>query len=133
MRVAAFPRRRTVIVRTAFVSTYTPRRCGIATFTSDLARVTLDSEVAVLHPSGSALTYPLKVHHRIRKHDIADYRRAAQDLNRCVDVVSIQHEYGIWGGDDGEHVLDFVRALRVPPSRRSTPCSASRRSISDRS
>ncbi len=107
-------RRRTVIVRTAFVSTYPPRRCGIATFTSDLASVTPDSEIAVLHPGGSALTYPLKVHHRIRKHELADYRRTAQDLNRCVDVVSIQHEYGIWGGEDGEHVLDFVRALRVP-------------------
>ena len=107
-------RRRSVIVRTAFVSTYPPRRCGIATFTSDLARVTPDSEVAALHPSGSALTYPLKVRQRIRKHELADYRRTAQDLNRAVDVVSIQHEYGIWGGEDGEHVLDFVRALRVP-------------------
>ena len=76
--------------------------------------MTPDSEIAVLHPSGSALTYPLKVHHRIRKHELADYRRTAQDLNRCVDVVSIQHEYGIWGGEDGEHVLDFVRALRIP-------------------
>ena len=102
------------MVRTAFVSTYPPRRCGIATFTSDLASVTPDSEVAVLHPSGSALTYPLKVHHRIRKHELADYRATAHDLNGCVDVVSIQHEYGIWGGEDGEYVLDFARALRVP-------------------
>lgn len=38
----------------------------------------------------------------------------AEALNRSVDVVSIQHEYGIWGGEDGDHVLDFVRALRVP-------------------
>jgi glycosyltransferase involved in cell wall biosynthesis len=54
------------------------------------------------------------VHHRIRKHELADYGHAARDLNRCSDVVSVQHEYGIWGGQDGEHVLDFVRALRIP-------------------
>lgn len=76
--------------------------------------MTPDSEVAVLHPGGSGLTYPLKVHHRIRKHELGDYRATAHDLNRCVDVVSIQHEYGIWGGEDGDHVLDFVQALRIP-------------------
>jgi glycosyltransferase involved in cell wall biosynthesis len=40
--------------------------------------------------------------------------QVAEALNRSVDVVSIQHEYGIWGGDDGDHVLDFVGALRIP-------------------
>lgn len=68
----------------------------------------------MLHPSGPALPYPAEVRHRIRKHEQSDYLRTAQALNRSVDVVSIQHEYGIWGGEDGEHVLDFVRALRVP-------------------
>ena len=105
---------RAVIVRTAIVSTYLPRLCGIATFTSDLHAATHGSEIAVLHPSGTALPYPAEVHHRIRKDEHADYLHTAQALNHCVDVVSIQHEYGIWGGEDGEHVLDFVRALRVP-------------------
>lgn len=40
--------------------------------------------------------------------------QTARTLDRCVDVVSIQHEYGIWGGQDGESVIDFVRSLRVP-------------------
>ncbi len=102
------------IVRTAFVSTYPPRRCGIATFTNDLAAATRGREIAVLHPTGQAPSYPHEVHHRIRKDERADYLTTAQSLNRCVDVVSVQHEYGIWGGEDGEHVLDFVRALRVP-------------------
>jgi glycosyltransferase involved in cell wall biosynthesis len=44
----------------------------------------------------------------------SDYARTARSLSDCVDVVSIQHEYGIWGGEDGEHVLEFVRGLRVP-------------------
>lgn len=76
--------------------------------------MTRDSQVAALHPTGSALTYPRTVRHRIRKQERADYRATAHDLNRSVDVVSIQHEYGIWGGEDGELVLDFVGALRVP-------------------
>ncbi|HET9852895.1 MAG TPA: glycosyltransferase family 4 protein [Candidatus Limnocylindrales bacterium] len=54
------------------------------------------------------------MHHRIRKQEGRDYRATAQDLSRCVDVVSIQHEYGIWGGEDGERILDFVHDLRVP-------------------
>jgi glycosyltransferase involved in cell wall biosynthesis len=102
------------IFRTAFVSTYTPRRCGIATFTHDLAAVTQDREIAVLHPDESHLAYPLEVHHRIRKDMRADYVAVAQTLGRCVDIVSVQHEFGIWGGEDGEHVLDFVAALRLP-------------------
>jgi glycosyltransferase involved in cell wall biosynthesis len=76
--------------------------------------VTSDSQVAALHPSGPALAYDLKVRHRIRKDDRASYLQVADALNRSADVVSIQHEYGIWGGEDGEHVLDFVDALRVP-------------------
>ncbi len=102
------------IVRTAFVSTYPPRRCGIATFTSDLSRVTGDREIVALHPPGQASPYPLEVHHRIRRDEPADYARTARSLDACVDVVSLQHEYGIWGGDDGESVLDFVGALDVP-------------------
>jgi glycosyltransferase involved in cell wall biosynthesis len=54
------------------------------------------------------------VHHRIRRDEPGDYARTARDLSRCADVVSVQHEYGIWGGDDGAAVLDFVRALSVP-------------------
>jgi len=59
-------------------------------------------------------TQPLEIHHRIARDDAGDYIRTAHALARCVDVVSIQHEYGIWGGEDGELVLDFVRALDVP-------------------
>lgn len=106
--------RNNLILRTAFVSTYPPRRCGIATFTHDLADAAGGGEIAVLHPPEQAPFYPAEVHHRIRKDEYSDYLRTARSLNDCVDVVSIQHEYGIWGGEDGEHVIDFVRALRVP-------------------
>ena len=112
--LAASPERTYAIVRTAFVSTYPPRRCGIATFTRDLSSATGSREIAALHPPEHATPYPLEVHHRIRRDERLDYQRTARDVNGCVDIVSIQHEYGIWGGEDGAHVLDFVRALDVP-------------------
>jgi glycosyltransferase involved in cell wall biosynthesis len=67
-----------------------------------------------LHAPGANLLYPSEVHHRIRRDEPGDYARTARDLSRCADVVSIQHEYGIWGGDDGAGVLDFIRALDAP-------------------
>lgn len=60
------------------------------------------------------MPYPIEVHHRIRRDELADYIQVARALDRCASVVSIQHEYGIWGGEDGAHVLDFVDALRIP-------------------
>jgi len=60
------------------------------------------------------MAYPDEVRHVIQKERREDYVSTARALNRTVDVVSIQHEYGIWGGADGDHVLDFVEALRVP-------------------
>ena len=57
----------------------------------------------------------MEVRHRIRRDVQADYVSAARALGDCgADVVSIQHEYGIWGGGDGAYVLDFVRALPIP-------------------
>ena len=102
------------IVRTAFVSTYPPQRCGIATFTDDLSAAAGGREIVALVPPQRGMPYPIEVHHRIRRDERADYVQTARALAACVDVVSIQHEYGIWGGDDGAYVLDFVRALDVP-------------------
>lgn len=102
------------IVRTAFVSTYPPRRCGIATFTHDLASATGLREIVALDPPDQCDPYPGEVHHRIRRDVLGDYLATARALGRCVDLVSIQHEFGIWGGEDGGRVLDFVRALEVP-------------------
>jgi glycosyltransferase involved in cell wall biosynthesis len=67
-----------------------------------------------LHPPDGPLAYEHEVHHRIRRDEPDDYRRTARALDHCADVVSIQHEFGIWGGVDGRYVLDFVRALGHP-------------------
>ena len=72
-------------------------------------------EIVALTPADHTLGYPVEVHHRIRRDVWEDYPRVARSLDRCrIDVASIQFEYGIWGGTDGEHVLDFVSALRAP-------------------
>jgi glycosyltransferase involved in cell wall biosynthesis len=100
---------------TAFVSTYAPHRCGIATFTSDLAAASGPHQVVALHPEGGPSAYGSPVKHRIRRDVRSDYTRVADALNASsVDVVSIQHEFGIWGGRDGAYVLDFIRSLRKP-------------------
>jgi glycosyltransferase involved in cell wall biosynthesis len=68
-----------------------------------------------LHPSDEIGPYPAEVRHRIRRDVQADYARAALALNdRGVSVVSLQHDFRIWGGDDGAYVLDFVRSLQLP-------------------
>jgi len=114
-RALVAPRSELTLARTAFVSTYAPHRCGIATFTSDLAAAVGPHQVVALHPVSGPDAYPSVVRHRIRRDSHADYLIVAEALNASgVDTVSIQHEYGIWGGEDGAYVLDFVRALRVP-------------------
>jgi glycosyltransferase involved in cell wall biosynthesis len=104
-----------LISRTAFVSTYSPRQCGIATFTYDLATTVGEREIVAIHPVGEIGPYPAEVRHRIRREIQADYPYVAQALNDCgVDVVSVQSGAGVWGGEDGAYVLDFARTLRVP-------------------
>ena len=110
----ASPRKDYVIARTAFVSTYPPRRCGIAAFTHDLASSVGGREIVALVSPTRSGPNPIEVHHLLRRDERDDYRATAQALSRCVDLVSIQHEYGIWGGEDGAYVLDFIRALDIP-------------------
>lgn len=118
---------------TAFVSTYPPQRCGIATFTADLASAVGSRCIVALHPPEASIGELAEVRHRIRRDVPADYTAAARWLNRRgVDVVSVQHEYGIWGGADGALVLDFLHALRVPAVATlhtvlATPTSSQRR------
>jgi len=102
-------------VNTAFVSTYPPQRCGIATFTADLAAAVGDMQIVALQPPDKTGFYPSEVGRRIARELPGDYLSAARWIDsRPFDVVSIQHEYGIWGGRDGEYVLDFVHELRAP-------------------
>jgi glycosyltransferase involved in cell wall biosynthesis len=104
-----------LITAAAFVSTYAPVLCGIATFTADLAGAVGGRHIVALDPPEASGPYAAEVRQRIRRDVQEDYVRVARTLDAArLDVVSVQHEYGIWGGHDGSYVLDFVRALRTP-------------------
>src|SRR5690242_8266661 len=105
-------------MRTAIVSTYPPRACGIGTFSADL-RATLTTTgttadlVAVVHEPSSPQRRGLLA--TIAQAVRGDYVRTARMLGRLdVDVVLLQHEYGIFGGRDGEYVLSFAQELAQP-------------------
>ncbi len=107
--------------RIAFLGTYIPRRCGIATFTRDLAAGMLAADESVkplivaVTDEGSTYDYAPDVEYEIRQGTKSNYARAAELVNyKAVRWVSLQHEYGIFGGDDGAYILDFLAALRVP-------------------
>lgn len=109
------------IRKIAFVGDYLPRKCGIATFTHDmyasLAARYPDAECLVVpvndRPEG--YDYPAEVRFEIDEQDLDSYRRAADFLNFAnTDVVCLQHEYGIYGGPAGGHILGLLRDLRMP-------------------
>ena len=107
--------------RIAMIGNHLPRRCGIATFTTDLAeaiasdRMGSECGVVAMNDPGSHHAYPERVVFAIDEGDPASYRRAADHLNLDgADVVSLQHEYGIFGGPAGVFLLDLVRELRMP-------------------
>jgi len=107
--------------RVAFIGNYLPRQCGIATFTTDLCEA-----VAAEHNGTACLAlpvndipegyaYPARVRFELAERDIASYRCAADFLNiNNVDLVCLQHEYGIFGGRAGSHILGLLRELRMP-------------------
>jgi glycosyltransferase involved in cell wall biosynthesis len=108
-------------LRIAFLGTYPPRRCGIATFTRDLAAgmKAADDQLRIMAlavtDAAGPYEYPEEVEYQIRQGTKGDYARAAELVNyKNVRWVSVQHEYGIFGGDDGSYVLDFLGALHVP-------------------
>jgi glycosyltransferase involved in cell wall biosynthesis len=107
--------------RIAVIGNYLPRKCGIATFTTDLCEAIAlefpDKAVFALPmndtPEGYA--YPSMVKFELHQEEIASYRRASDFLNiNNVNVVSLQHEYGIFGGPYGSYVLSLLKELRTP-------------------
>jgi glycosyltransferase involved in cell wall biosynthesis len=105
----------------AVIGTYLPRLCGIATFTSDLChaiqRVFQPGRLLALAlddvPEG--YPYPGEVCFQMRADEPGDYHLAANFLNiNQIDAAVVQHEYGIFGGNSGDHILDFMRELNMP-------------------
>ncbi len=100
----------------AVIGNFPPRRCGIATFTADVAASLGDDiRCRVVAMSDGPQAYDAPVTDIIRQDEIEDYRAAARALNRArVDVVSLQHEFGIFGGAAGDHILTLLDALDCP-------------------
>jgi len=112
-------------MRIGFVSTYPPQKCGIATFTEDLAKAVgaaLGAElgrdprlkVVALDDSEEGYAFGPEVAFRLRKWAPEDYPEAAAFLDEETDVVSLQHTFGIYGGPDGELVLELLAHLHRP-------------------
>ena len=107
--------------RIAFVGNYLPRQCGIATFTTDLCTALAlefggDRLFAIpVNDPDSAYDYPSQVRLELDQEDLASYERAAEFLNfNGNDLVCVQHEYGIYGGVAGRHVLTLLSKLKMP-------------------
>jgi glycosyltransferase involved in cell wall biosynthesis len=107
--------------RLAFLGTYPPRRCGIATFTHDLSQAVANTQdgvpVRIFAIIDASVTgdYQPPVEVEIRAGARQDYVLAADRINYSdVQLVCVQHEFGIYGGDDGSHLLAFLARLRKP-------------------
>ena len=109
------------IRKVAFLGDYLPRKCGIATFTTDLRCAvaakfpTLQCLVVPVNDRAEGYDYPEEVRFEIAEQDLPSYQRAADFLNITdVDVVVVEHEFGIYGGPAGSHLLALLRELRMP-------------------
>ena len=107
--------------RIAFIGNHLPRRCGIATFTHDLhqavatARPELETCVVAMTDPGRTYDYPPAVRLQIRDELIGEYVQAAEFLNNAgFDFVSLQHEYGIFGGESGGNIVELLSRLEMP-------------------
>ena len=112
---------KSIIKRIAFIGNYLPRKCGIATFTTDLCEALADEYKGTscfalpVNDTVAGYEYPPRVRFELTEKDIESYRRAADFLNiNNVDMVSLQHEYGIFGGRAGSYILVLLRELRMP-------------------
>ncbi len=107
--------------RVAFIGNYLPRKCGIATFTSDLCEAfseqfpQINTLALAMNDTEEGYDYPSRVRYEIVQDDRLDYERAANFLNQqAVDVINLQHEYGIYGGLAGSHILTLLRKVTAP-------------------
>ena len=107
--------------RIAVIGNYLPRQCGIATFTTDLCTA-ISAEYGTarlmalsVNDTGQEYDYPARVRWSLVQDDVKSYQDAAEFLNfNNIDMVCLQHEYGIFGGEAGGHILHLLRGLEMP-------------------
>lgn len=107
----------------SFISSYIPRQCGIATFTNDLATsfkklrngVNLNVSVTALNDVPEGYKYPSEVKFEIKDKSSNDFKEAAYYLNLSdKDIINLQHEFGLYGGEAGSHILYLLENLKKP-------------------
>jgi len=105
----------------AIVGDYLPRKCGIATFSHSVYRALFDDAggdecfIVAVNDVHEGYAYPPEVRFEIAEQDISSYRRAADFLNLTdTDVICLQHEFGIYGGPAGSHILSLLRHVHIP-------------------
>jgi len=110
-------------IRVVYVSTYPPRECGIATYTKHLvdavstfcARAVTSPAVIAVNDRGGHYDYEIRVKSQIDANDTQSYEKAARYINASdADVVNLQHEYGIFGGEWGEYVTELLKRIQKP-------------------
>lgn len=108
-------------VRVIYLSSYIPRKCGIATFTKDLTNAVnvinpygLAEILAVTDPAaGNGYDYPWEVKYRVHQEDINEFVAAADYINSSsAEIVCLQHEFGLYGGRDGSYIIDFLKKVK---------------------
>ena len=107
--------------RIAVIGNYLPRHCGIATFTTDLCEA-ISAEYGTarllalpVNDTEQGYDYPARVRWSLAQDDVTSYQEAAEFLNfNNIDMVCLQHEYGIFGGPAGSHILHLLRGLKMP-------------------
>src|ERR1700682_4312854 len=118
---ARFQSKPTLPTRIAVIGNYLPRHCGIATFTTDLcSAISAEYGTARLlalpvNDTEQGYDYPARVRWSLAQDDVRSYQEAAKFLNfNNIDMVCLQHEYGIFGGPAGSHILHLLRGLKMP-------------------
>jgi glycosyltransferase involved in cell wall biosynthesis len=106
-------------LRTVFLSTFVPRECGLATFCEDVMRAVgaygVQCQAIAMERPGQHYTYDRRVIGTVQEDSLRDYLTAAEAINRGgFDALSVQHEFGIFGGEECDHLLALLDAVEIP-------------------
>ena len=113
----------TSCINVLYISTYIPRKCGLATFTKDLTNainlinpLALAKIAAIDTVNGEKLKYPHEVKYKIRQNEWEDYQKIAEVINKDnnLEIVCLQHEFGIYGGESGNYIINFLDLINKP-------------------
>lgn len=106
-------------IKLAIVSTYPPTECGIATYTKTITDIIEDfylrNKIKIVAVDRDDNKYNDRVMYKLNKLDQKSYIEAAEKINKSsIEIVSLQHEYGLYGGDDGKYILHFLEKVKKP-------------------